>query len=59
MEKENCKTVFLNISKKGKSNEILKKKHSLKSIRKGPKKQWLKKCYNEGLLTLLKIIWPR
>ena len=42
MENENCKTVFLNIGKKGKSNEMLKKKYSLKSIRKGPKKQWLK-----------------
>ena len=35
MENENYKTVFLNICKKGKSNEVLK--YSLKSIRKGPK----------------------
>ena len=36
MKNENYKTVFLNICKKGKSNEMLK--YSLKSIRKGPKK---------------------
>ena len=35
MKNENYKTVFLNICKKGKSNEMLK--YSLKSIRKGPK----------------------
>ena len=57
MENENCKTVFLNIGKKGKSNEMLK--YSLKSIRKGPKKQWLKKCYIKGLPTLLKINMAR
>ena len=35
MENENYKTVFLNICKEGKSNEMLK--YSLKSIREGPK----------------------
>ena len=35
MKNENYKTVFLNICKEGKSNEVLK--YSLKSIRKGPK----------------------
>ena len=35
MENENDKTVFLNICKKGKSNEMLK--YSLKNIRKGEK----------------------
>ena len=43
MKNENYKTVFLNICKESKSNEMLK--YSLKSIRKGPKKQWLKTCY--------------
>ena len=57
MENENYKTVFLNICKEGKSNEMLK--YSLKSIRKGPKKQWLKKCCIKGLLTLLKINMAR
>ena len=41
MENENCKTVFLNICKKGKSNEMLK--YSLKSVRKGLKKAMVKK----------------
>ena len=36
MENENAKTVFLNICKEGKSNEMLK--YPLKGIRKGPKK---------------------
>ena len=35
MKNENYKTVFLNICKEGKSNEVLK--YSLKSIRKCPK----------------------
>ena len=52
MENENYKTMFLNICKKGKSNEMLK--YSLKSIRKGLKKQWFKICYIQKLLTLLK-----
>ena len=42
MKNENYKTVFLNICKKGKSNEILK--YSLKSIRTGLKKKWFKIC---------------
>ena len=57
MENENYKTVFLNICKKGKSNEMLK--YSLNSIRKGPKKAMVKKCYIKGLLTLLKINMAR
>ena len=50
IENENYKTVFPNIRKEGKSKEMLK--YSLKSIRKGPKKQWLKICYIQMLLTL-------
>ena len=50
MKNENAKTVFLNICKEGKSNEMLK--YLLKDIRKGPKKQWLKMCYIQILLTL-------
>ena len=52
MENENCKTVFLNICKKGKSNEMLK--YSLKSIIKGPKKQCLKMCYIQKNVDLIK-----
>ena len=40
MKNENYKTVFLNICKEGKSNEMLK--YFLKSIRKGPKKAMIK-----------------
>ena len=40
MENENAKSMFLNICKEGKSNEMLK--YSLKSIRKGPKKAMVK-----------------
>ena len=53
MENENYKTMFLNICKKGKSNEMLK--YSLKSIRKGQKKQWLKICYIQKIVDLIKI----
>ena len=52
MENENYKTVFLNICKKGKSNEMLN--YSLKSIRKGLKKQWFKICYQK-IVDLIKI----
>ena len=57
MEIEKCKTMFLNICKKGKSNEMLK--YSLKSIRKGPKKQWFKMCYIQKIADLIKINMSR
>ena len=52
MKNENYKTVFLNICKEGKSNEVLE--YSLKSIRKGPKKQWLKKMLYQRIADLIK-----
>ena len=52
MENDNYKTVFLNICKKGKSNEMLK--YSLKSIRKGPKKQCTKMCSIQKIADLIK-----
>ena len=58
MENENCKTVFLNIGKKGKSNEMLKK-ILLEEFKKRSKKAMVKKCYIKGLLTLLKINMAR
>ena len=57
MENENCKTVFLNICKKGKSNELLK--YSLKSIRKSLKKQWLKNVLYPKIADLIKINMSR
>ena len=51
------KLCFLTYVKKGKRNEVLK--YSLKSIRKGLKKQSLKICYIKKLLTLLKINMSR
>ena len=47
---KNAKLCFLTYVKKGKSNEMLK--YPLKGIRKGPKKQLLKICYIQILLTL-------
>ena len=57
MENENCKTVFLNICKKGKSNEMLK--YSLKSIRKGPKKAMVKNKLYPNIADLIKINMSR
>ena len=45
MENENCKTVFLDIGKKGKSNEMLKNKILLEEYKKRSKKAMVKKCY--------------
>ena len=50
MKNENYKAMFLKICKEGKSNEMLK--YSLKSIREGPKKQWLKIRCIQILLTV-------
>ena len=58
MENENCKNVFLNIGKKGKSNEMLKK-ILLEEYKKRSKKTMVKKCYIKGLLTVLKINMAR
>ena len=51
VENENCKTVFLNICKKGKSNEMLK--YSLKNIRKGPK-EMVKNMLYPNIVDLIK-----
>ena len=52
MENENCKIVFLNICKKGNSNEMLK--YSLKSIRKGPRKAMVKNILYLNIADLIK-----
>ena len=52
MKNENYKTVFLNICKEGKSNDMLK--YSLKSIGKGPKKQCIKICSIQKIVYLIK-----
>ena len=57
MENENYKTVFLNICKEGKSNEMLK--YSLKSIRKGPKKAMIKNMLYPNIADLIKINMSR
>ena len=57
MENENYKTVFLNICKEGKSNEMLK--YSLKSIRKGPKKAMVKNMLYPNIVDLIKINMSR
>ena len=57
MENENYKTVFLNICKEGKSNEMLK--YSLKSIRKGPKKAMVKNMLYPNIADLIKINMSR
>ena len=52
MKNENYKTVFLDICKEGKSNEVIE--YSLKSIRKGPKKQCIKMCSIQKIADLIK-----
>ena len=52
MENENAKTVFLNICKEGKSNEMLK--YPLKGIRKGPKKAMVKNMLYPNIADLIK-----
>ena len=53
MENENYKTMFLNICKEGKSNEMLK--YSLKSIRKGPKREMVKNMLYPNIVDLINI----
>ena len=53
MKNENYKTMFLNICKEGKSNEILK--YCLKSIGKGPKKEMVKNMLYPNIANLIKI----
>ena len=57
MKNENYKTVFLNICKEGKSNEVLK--YSSKSIRKGPKKAMVKNMLYQTIADLIKINMSR
>ena len=57
MKNENYKTVFLNICKEGKSNEMLK--YSLKSIGKGPKKAMVKNMLYPNIADLIKINMSR
>ena len=53
MENENAKTMFLNICKKGKSNEMLK--YPLKGIRKGPKKIIVKYMLYPNIVDLINL----
>ena len=57
MENENYKTMFLNICKEGKSNEMLK--YSLKSIRKRSKKAMAKNMLYPNIADLIKINMSR
>ena len=52
MENENAKTVFLNICKEGKSNEMLK--YPLKGIQKGQKKAMVKNMLYPNIAHLIK-----
>ena len=52
MEKENDKTMFLNICIEGKSNEMLK--YSFKNIRKGPKRAMVKNMLYPNIADLIK-----
>ena len=53
MENENYKTMFLNICKEGKRNEMLK--YSLKSIRKCPKGAMVKNMLYPNIADLINI----
>ena len=53
MENENCKTMFLNIGKKGKSNEMLKK-ILLEEYKKRSKKTMVKKMLYQRIVDLIK-----
>ena len=57
MEKENDKTMFLNICIEGKSNEMLK--YSFKSIRKGPKRAMVKNMLYPNIADLININMSR